>query len=33
MDKIDKGHDAIFKGRVALEAIKEEKTFAQLSSE
>jgi len=32
MGKIHKSHDAVFKARVALEAIKEEKTFAQLSS-
>ncbi len=28
-----KGHDAVFKTRVALEALKGEKTMAQLSSE
>ena len=32
MGKINKSHDASFKARVVLEAIKEEKTFAQLSS-
>ena len=32
MNKSHKSHDAVFKGKVALEAIKEEKTFAELSS-
>ena len=32
MERINKSHDAVFKAKVALEAIKEEKTFAQLSS-
>lgn len=32
-NKIRRGHDAAFKARVALEALKEEKTMAQLSSE
>ena len=33
MGKIRKNHDAVFKSRVALEAIKGEKTIAQLASE
>ncbi len=33
MGKIRKNHDAAFKARVALEAIKGEKTIAQLASE
>ena len=33
MRKMRKRHDAAFKARVALEAIKSEKTVAQLSSE
>lgn len=33
MGKIRKKHDAAFKARVALEAVKGEKTIAQLSSE
>jgi len=33
MRKIRKRHDAVFKAKVALEAIKGEKTIAQLSSE
>lgn len=33
MHKMRKRHDAAFKARVALEAIKSEKTIAQLSSE
>ncbi len=31
--KIHKGHDAAFKARVALEALKSDKTMAQISSE
>ncbi len=30
MGEIHKSHDAVLKARVALEAVKEEKTFAQL---
>lgn len=33
MGKIRKNHDATFKAMVALEAVKEEKTLAELSSE
>jgi transposase len=33
MRSIRRGHDAAFKARVALEAVKGEKTIAQLSSE
>ena len=33
MGKIRKNHDAAFKARVALEAVKGEKTLAELSSE
>jgi len=33
MGKVRKNHDAAFKARVALEAIKGEKTIAQLASE
>ncbi len=33
MGKIRRKHDAAFKARVALEAVKGEKTIAQLSSE
>jgi transposase-like protein len=33
MGAIKKNHDAIFKAKVALEAVKSEKTIAQLSSE
>ena len=33
MGKIRKNHDATFKARVALEAVKGEKTLAELSSE
>jgi len=32
MERTHKSHDAVFKAKIALEAIKEEKTFAQLSS-
>jgi len=32
MEKTHKSYDAVFKARVALEAAKEEKTLAQLSS-
>lgn len=31
--KMHKGHDAAFKARVALEALKSDKTMAQISSE
>ncbi len=33
MHKLRKRHDAVFKAKVALEAVKGEKTMAQLSSE
>ena len=33
MGKINKRHDGAFKAKVALEAVKEEKTTSQLSSE
>lgn len=33
MGKVRKNHDAAFKARVALEAIKGEKTIAQIASE
>ena len=33
MGAIKKNHDAVFKAKVALEAVKSEKTIAQLSSE
>lgn len=33
MGKVRKNHDAAFKARIALEAIKGEKTIAQLASE
>jgi len=33
MRNMRRGHDAAFKARVALEAVKGEKTLAQLSSE
>lgn len=33
MDKIRKGHDSVFKAKVALEAVKGDKTIAQLGSE
>jgi transposase len=33
MQRMRRGHDAAFKTKVALEAVKGEKTIAQLSSE
>ena len=33
VNNMRRGHDAAFKARVALEALKEEKTMAQISSE
>jgi len=33
VQNIRKGHDAAFKARVALEALREEKTISQISSE